>query len=52
MALGSYKDSPFVTGSWGPHSNLETEILDYGARAWVQYPDKFYPFTNGGNKYV
>ena len=48
--MGSYKDSPFVTGSWS--KNLETEILDYGAGEWVHYPDEFYPYTNGGDKYV
>ena len=50
FSLGSYKDSPFVTGSWS--KNLETEILDYGAGEWVHYPDEFYPYTNGGDKYV
>ena len=53
--MGSYKDTPFVTGSWGSpnaEANLETEILDYGAGEWVHDPKKYYPFTNGGDKYV
>ena len=41
-ALGNYKDSPFVTGSY-PDS-LKTEILDYGTSTWVQTAD--YPFSN------
>ena len=45
-ALGSYRKSPFVTGSYH-HSRdgLKTEILDRVAGQWNQVAD--YPFTNG-----
>ena len=42
MALGSYKNSPFVTG--GYPNGLETEILEYERSAWVQGDN--YPFSN------
>jgi len=44
-ALGSYRDSPFVTGdSWHDTDGLKTEILDYDAGQWNQADD--YPFSN------
>ena len=50
MALGSYNDSPFVTGHWSGVHGLETEILDYKSSKWVS--SKPYPFSNGGDRYV
>ena len=49
MALGSYRNSPFVTGN-SPFLDvfiygLKTEILDYEAGQWKQSAD--YPFSNG-----
>ena len=45
-ALGSYRKSPFVTGSyWSSTDGLKTEILDRAAGQWYQVAD--YPFTNG-----
>ena len=46
-ALGSYRDSVFVTGhnSKSSRSGLKTEILDYKAKKWIQGKD--YPFSNG-----
>ena len=45
-ALGSYRKSPFVTGSdWSSTDGLKTEILDRAAGHWYQVAD--YPFTNG-----
>ena len=41
-ALGSYRNSPFVTGSW---SSTKTEILNYEAKEWSQAAD--YPFSDG-----
>ena len=56
MALGSYRDSPFVTGSFAtgpgldsPVDGVETEILDYASGTWVQADD--YPFSETG-RYV
>ena len=53
MSLGSYRDSPFVTGSFGHGSvaqdGRETEILDYASGTWVQAED--YPFAEYG-RYV
>ena len=51
LALGSYRNSPFVTGdNNGFNSNgLKTEILDLEAKEWVQLAD--YPFSNS-NRYV
>ena len=45
-ALGSYRNSPFVTGSYYSTNgaNLKTEILDYKAGKWIQVKD--YPFSN------
>ena len=43
-SLGSYRDSPFVTGGFHPTNGLKTEILDYN-RKWNQAED--YPFSNG-----
>ena len=45
-ALGSYRNSPFVTGSLildPVYSGLKTEILDYKAQKWTEV--KEYPFT-------
>jgi len=45
-ALGSYRKSPFVTGSYlSSTDGLKTEILDRAAGQWNQVAD--YPFTNG-----
>ena len=51
LALGSYLNSPFVTGDNNGFNNngLKTEILDLEAKEWVQLAD--YPFSNS-NKYV
>ena len=56
MSLGSYRDSPFVTGSFAtgttassPVNGLETEILDYASGTWVQAED--YPFSRN-DRYV
>ena len=54
MSLGSYRDSPFVTGGYAGWGNtaidgLETEILDYASGTWVQADD--YPFSDTG-RYV
>ena len=40
LALGSYRNSPFVTGGYG---TLKTEILDYKGKKWNQAED--YPFS-------
>ena len=49
-ALGSYRNSPFVTGeSLTSINGLKTEILNYGLRHWEQTSD--YPFSNG-DRYV
>ena len=47
--LGSYRNSPFTTGSAGSGSipkpeRVSTEILDYETGVWIQAPD--YPFSN------
>ena len=47
--LGSYRNSPFITGGFGGDdgraiSGLETEILDYASGTWVQAED--YPFSS------
>ena len=44
-ALGSYRDSPFVTGRACEWNGLKTERLDYKAGKWIQAKD--YPFSNG-----
>ena len=44
-ALGSYRNSPFVTGNYDPTNGLKTEILDYNAEQWNEAKD--YPFSNG-----
>ena len=49
MALGSYRNSPFVTGHHSSTNGLKTEILNYGSKEWEQAGD--YPFSNG-NRYV
>ena len=43
-ALGSYRDSPFVTGSGNKADGLKTEILNYEILEWIQESD--YPFAN------
>ena len=48
-AVGSYRNSPFVTGSSSFTNGLKTEILNYGSGEWEQAGD--YPFTNG-NRYL
>ena len=51
-SLGSYRDSPFITGSFGEGlvpSGLETEILDYASGTWDQAED--YPFSEN-DRYV
>ena len=45
MALGSYRNSPFVTGQFYSTNGLKTEILNYGEQNWQQVAD--YPFSNG-----
>ena len=45
-SLGSYRHSPFVTGSTYSSHGLKTEIFDYIARKWIQAKD--YPFSDGG----
>ena len=51
-ALGSYRDSPFVTGQYSSTEALYTEILDYEAQTWEQVAN--YPFARpiGGTWYV
>ena len=44
-SLGSYQNSPFVTGQDSSVNGLKTEILDYSAGKWVGAPD--FPFSNG-----
>ena len=44
FALGSYRNSPFVTGHCSGIDGKKTEILDYEARQWNQADD--YPFSN------
>ena len=43
-ALGSYRNSPFVTGGYYSTDGLKTEILFYDIGEWIQAPD--YPFSN------
>ena len=50
-ALGSYRNSPFVTGCiYISNYGLKTEILDYEAGKWEQVAD--YPFADKGDTYV
>ena len=49
MALGSYRNSPFVTGQDSATNGLKTEILNLGSGEWEQAGD--YPFSYG-NRYV
>ena len=49
MALGSYRNSPFITGDSSNSNGLKTEVLNHSAGIWVQAPD--YPFSNG-DRYV
>ena len=44
MALGSYRNSPFVTGQNSLTNGLKTEILNYGSEEWEPAGD--YPFSN------
>ena len=43
-ALGSYRNSPFVTGRYSSFYGLETEILDYKSKKWTEVKD--YPFAS------
>ena len=49
FALGSYRNSPFVTGQQSSTNGLKTEILNYGSGEWEQAGD--YPFSNS-DRYV
>ena len=44
FALGSYRYSPFVTGSEGYLGGLKTEILDNKTQKWTEVED--YPFAS------
>ena len=44
LDLGSYKGSPFITGSMDPPYGIKTEILDYDAGQWKTAAD--YPFSD------
>ena len=47
FSLGSYRQSPFVTGNdyfWTEGTGLKTEILDYDGGEWTEAAD--YPFSN------
>ena len=50
LDLGSYKGSPFVTGSSSTTNGIKTEILDYGAGEWNGAAD--YPFSTENNRYL
>ena len=45
QSLGSYRQSPFVTGGSIPPNALKTEILNYQSGQWLQADD--YPFSEG-----
>ena len=47
MSLGSYRQSPFITGNdqYWTETGLKTEILDYDAGKWKEAAD--YPFSSG-----
>ena len=55
-ALGSYKNSPFITGHapsnpfTTSNEGLKTEILDYEDNKWISAKD--YPFSAPGNQFV
>ena len=49
MALGSYRNSPFVTGHGSSTNGFKTEILNYKSGNWEEGAG--YPFSNG-NRYV
>ena len=49
MALGSYRNSPFVTGHGSSTNGLKTEILNYKSGTWEEGSE--YPFSNG-NRYI
>ena len=49
LALGSYRNSPFVTGQMSSTNGLKTELLNHGAGEWEEKPD--YPFSSG-ERYV
>lgn len=53
-ALGSYKDSPFVTGRQADENGFATEILDYKNGIWIQAEDypKRYLTPNQADRYV
>ena len=49
LALGNYRDSPFITGDYTtPSAYLKTEILNYETDTWVEVAD--YPFST--NRYA
>ena len=48
-ALGSYRNSPFVTGHYSSTNGLKTEILDYDAGQWNEAVE--YPYSNG-DRYI
>ena len=53
LALGSYRNAPFVTGTFSSTNGLKTELLNYGKKSeigeWEEKPD--YPFSTG-ERYV
>ena len=50
LDLGSYKGSPFVTGSMDPPYGVKTEILDYDAGQWKSAAD--YPFSDQNRYWI
>ena len=44
LSLGSYQNSPFVTGHNSNTNGLKTEILDYEVGEWSSAAD--YPFSS------
>ena len=49
LALGSYKNSPFVTGQDSSTNGLKTENFNFESKEWAQLAD--YQFSNG-NRYI
>ena len=49
MALGSYRNSPFITGDISSEYGLKTEVLDFEAKKWAQVAE--YPYSSG-NRYI
>ena len=52
LALGSYRNSPFVTGSDSLRNGLKTEILDYDAGQWNDAKDYPLKYTSNGDRYI